>query len=50
MKYLIIIEETSTGFSAYCPDIPGCVAGAETEEETKNTDARSNRLAPRRHH
>jgi predicted RNase H-like HicB family nuclease len=26
MDYLIIIEETSTGYSAYAPDLPGCVA------------------------
>lgn len=25
-KYLIIIEKTETGFSAYVPDLPGCVA------------------------
>lgn len=33
MKYLIVIEPTSTGFSAYSPDLDGCVAtGATTEE------------------
>ncbi len=25
-RYLIIIESTATGFSAYSPDLPGCVA------------------------
>jgi predicted RNase H-like HicB family nuclease len=25
-RYLIVIEETSTGYSAYSPDLPGCVA------------------------
>ena len=35
MKYLIILEETSTGFSAYAPDLPGCVAAGETAEETE---------------
>lgn len=25
-RYLIIIEETETGFSAYSPDLPGCVS------------------------
>jgi predicted RNase H-like HicB family nuclease len=25
-RYLIIIEETGTGYSAYSPDLPGCVA------------------------
>lgn len=31
-KYLIILEETSTGFSAYSPDISACVATGETRE------------------
>lgn len=35
MKYLIIIERTNTGFSAYSPDVPGCIATGETEAETK---------------
>jgi predicted RNase H-like HicB family nuclease len=25
-KYLVIFERTSTGYSAYVPDLPGCVA------------------------
>src|SRR5450631_1339960 len=25
-RYLIIIEETGTGYSAYSPDLPGCAA------------------------
>ena len=25
-RYLIVIEETATGYSAYSPDLPGCVA------------------------
>jgi predicted RNase H-like HicB family nuclease len=25
-RYLIVIEETPTGYSAYSPDLPGCVA------------------------
>jgi predicted RNase H-like HicB family nuclease len=33
MKYLVVIERTATGFSAYSPDVPGCVAtGASVEE------------------
>ncbi len=35
MKYLIILEPTNTGFSAYSPDIQGCIATGYTEEETK---------------
>jgi predicted RNase H-like HicB family nuclease len=34
-KYLIIIEKTGTGFSAYSPDLPGCVATGETREDTE---------------
>lgn len=35
MKFPIIIESTSTGYSAYSPDIPGCGATGATVEETK---------------
>lgn len=34
-RYLIIIEKTSTGFSAYSPDLPGCVATGGTREEVE---------------
>ena len=30
MKYLIVIEKTKTGFSAYSPDLAGCVAAGRT--------------------
>lgn len=33
MKYLIIIEQTDTGYSAYSPDLAGCVSTAPTEGE-----------------
>lgn len=33
MKYLIIIEETKTGFSAYSPDVDGCIATGKTKQE-----------------
>lgn len=33
MSYLIIIEKTSTGYSAYSPDLPGCVSTSRTREE-----------------
>jgi predicted RNase H-like HicB family nuclease len=35
MKYLIVIEETKTGYSAYSPDVPGCVATGATREEVE---------------
>jgi len=31
-KYLVIIEKTKTGFSAYVPDLPGCIATGKTKE------------------
>lgn len=34
-RYPVIIEQTSTGYSAYSPDVPGCVAVGDTEEETR---------------
>ena len=34
MRCSIIIERGSNNFSAYAPDFPGCVAAADTEEET----------------
>ncbi len=34
MKYLIILEPTSTGFSAYSPDLDGCVAVGADRDET----------------
>ena len=32
-SYLIVIEPTDTGFSAYAPDVDGCVATGATREE-----------------
>jgi predicted RNase H-like HicB family nuclease len=34
-KHLIIVEETATGFSAYSPDLPGCVATGATRDEVE---------------
>ena len=35
MKYLIIIEKTNTGYSAYSPDLDGCIATGETPEKVE---------------
>lgn len=35
MRYLIVIEPTATGFSAYSPDVPGCVATGTTREDAE---------------
>lgn len=34
-RYPVVIERTSTGFSAYSPDVLGCAAAGDTEEETR---------------
>ena len=34
LKYTIIIEKANGNYSAYCPDLPGCVATGKTVEET----------------
>ena len=33
-KYLIVLERTETGFSAYSPDVWGCIATGKTLETT----------------
>jgi predicted RNase H-like HicB family nuclease len=35
MKYLIVVEKTDTGFSAYSPDVSGCIATGATREEVE---------------
>ena len=34
-RFLIVIEKTKNNYSAYCPDLPGCVATGKTREETE---------------
>ncbi len=34
-EYSVIIEKSRTGYSAYVPDLPGCVAAAKTAAETE---------------
>ena len=35
-RYLIIIEKTATGFSAYSPDLIGCAATGATRDEVES--------------
>ncbi len=35
MRYMVVYEQTSSGWSAYVPDLPGCVAAGGTREETE---------------
>ena len=34
-RFLIVIENAGENFSAYSPDLPGCVATGDTQEETE---------------
>jgi len=35
MEYVIMIEKTPTGYSAYAPDLPGCIATGRTLDEVR---------------
>ena len=35
MRYAIVVEKTEHNYSAYVPDLPGCVATGATVEETE---------------
>ena len=32
MRYAVVVEKAENNYSAYVPDLPGCVAAAETKE------------------
>jgi predicted RNase H-like HicB family nuclease len=34
-RYLVVIERTETGFSAYAPDLPGCASSGRTRQEAE---------------
>ena len=34
-RFLVITEKANGSYSAYSPDLPGCVAAGDTREETK---------------
>jgi predicted RNase H-like HicB family nuclease len=34
-RYAIVIEKAESNYSAYVPDLPGCVATGSTVEETE---------------
>jgi len=36
-RYSLVIERTNTGFSAYSPDVAGCIAVGDTEDETRQS-------------
>jgi predicted RNase H-like HicB family nuclease len=36
MRYAVVIEQAENNYSAYVPDLPGCVATGATVEETED--------------
>lgn len=36
MRYAVVVEKTEHNYSAYVPDLPGCVATGKTVEEVEN--------------
>ncbi|SJM95846.1 type II toxin-antitoxin system HicB family antitoxin [Crenothrix polyspora] len=35
MRYAIVVEKAANNYSAYVPDLPGCVATGQTVEEAE---------------
>jgi predicted RNase H-like HicB family nuclease len=35
MQYLVVIEKGESSFGAYAPDLPGCIAAADSEVEVR---------------
>jgi predicted RNase H-like HicB family nuclease len=35
MRYAVVIEKSNTGYGAFVPDLPGCVAVGKSIQETK---------------
>ncbi len=33
MRYMVVIEQGPSSFGAYVPDLPGCIAAADTKQE-----------------
>ena len=36
MRHAIVIEKTATGFSAFVPDLPGCIATGASQAEVES--------------
>jgi predicted RNase H-like HicB family nuclease len=43
-KFLIVIEKANANYSAYSPDLPGCVATGSTRDETEQNMLEAIRL------
>lgn len=37
MRYLVVIENAGSNYSAYVPDLPGCIATGDTVDEVRQT-------------
>jgi predicted RNase H-like HicB family nuclease len=35
-KFLVVIEKVNGNYSAYSPDLPGCIAAGKTREDVEN--------------
>ena len=35
MKYSVVIEKADNGYSAYAPDLPGCIAAGDSQVEVE---------------
>ncbi|HEX7243106.1 MAG TPA: type II toxin-antitoxin system HicB family antitoxin [Longimicrobiaceae bacterium] len=35
-RYLVVVEHTETGYSAYSPDLPGCASTGRSREEVEH--------------
>ena len=35
MRYAVVIEKAESNFSAYVPDLPGCIATGDTVQEVE---------------
>ena len=33
MRYMVVLEQGSTSFGAYVPDLPGCIGVGESQQE-----------------
>jgi predicted RNase H-like HicB family nuclease len=44
MRYAIVIEKANSNFSAYVPDLPGCVATGDTVEDVETEIGEAIRL------
>jgi predicted RNase H-like HicB family nuclease len=44
MRYAIVIEKAENNYSAYVPDLPGCIATGDTVDELETLMAEAIRL------